>query len=107
MTTSVNGNAKGRLQPVSRVQEGSGVRQETPDAHVIARDLAQHRKNKTAPTEFDLAKSITNIQINRSIKQVENLVISVEDPVWRFFDVGFLDLDQDSMIDPTDVNYPD
>jgi hypothetical protein len=80
-----------------------------PDAHVIARNVITSKliKRANAPTQEELAKAITQITLNGSTKDISNLVVSLQDPDWKFLDSGFFDTDENGLIDPIDLNYPD
>jgi hypothetical protein len=83
--------------------------QASPTYHLWAKNIteAKNVKNKKAPEGVDLARMITSVQINASIKGTDNIVITLEDPDFLLMQSGFWDLDEDGKLDLIDVNYPD
>lgn len=81
----------------------------TPDAHVIARNMVRSKgsSSSSTPAEADFARAMTNIQLVESIKQVNTVTVSLDDPGWSFLDSGFFDADANGFLDPIDLNYPE
>ena len=79
-----------------------------PQVTTVAKNLvsAKQRKLKNVPTVAQLADAINDVQLNGSMKNVSNIVVTIVDPQWKFLRSGFLDTDENSQIDPIDLNFP-
>jgi hypothetical protein len=93
-----------------------------PDRDVIARDMIASKKrlrprkvngklvHPEAIVEIkraDLAASIIGISLDLTMSGAPSLVLTILDPIWRFLDSGFWDVDDNGRLQDIDVNYPD
>jgi hypothetical protein len=79
-----------------------------PQTSTVADNLLAPKKQKLkgVPTSAQLTKAISDVQLNGSMSQVQNIVVTIFDQDMAFFRSGFLDTDENSKFDPIDVNFP-
>jgi cell wall-associated NlpC family hydrolase len=83
----------------------------TPDAHVIAAQIATSRtqRGKATPKQADLAKFLTGIayDFTTGAAGAPTLTLTLFDPQWHILESGFFDADDNGKLDEIDLNYPD
>jgi hypothetical protein len=74
-------------------------------AHLLASDITTSAKGKTPEAE-DLAAAISEITLRTQIAGASTLTIDLIDPDGVISSIGFLDANDDGMLDAIEVEYP-
>jgi cell wall-associated NlpC family hydrolase len=87
--------------------EGQAV--SAPDPHVVSHFIAKQvvkSAKKGAPSEIDLAKAISEIELQTQILGASFLKVTVIDPEWSIMTSGWLDV-VDGRVDEIEVEFPE
>ncbi len=80
-----------------------------PDAHVLSRFLAKQivkSAKKGAPAEEDLAKAISEVELETQIAGASFIKVTVIDPEWAIITSGWIDV-VEGLVDQIEVEFPE
>jgi cell wall-associated NlpC family hydrolase len=74
--------------------------------HLLAKRIVATAA-KTCPPVTDLATAISEVELRTQISGASTLTLTIIDPDWVIFTSGFLDQNEDGLLDPIEVEFPD